>query len=155
LNKHGYLLDTDVLIAFLRGKNPELKAKVEEFITQDIPLYMSMISLGELYLGAFKSENPPKNLFLVNSLKDQIDLVDLTEDTVMLYGEIEAVLEKAGQVVGDFDVLIASTAITHAMTLVSGNDRHFQRIIRLFGQLTFEHWDVKVPMKKDETSTPS
>jgi predicted nucleic acid-binding protein len=63
LNKKGYLLDTDVLIAFLRGKNPELKAKVEGFLTQDIPLYMSMISLGELYLGAFKSENPPKTSF--------------------------------------------------------------------------------------------
>jgi predicted nucleic acid-binding protein len=51
-------------------------------------------------------------------------------------------LEKAGQVIGDFDVLIASTAIRHDITLVSGNDRHFQRIIKLFGQLDFEHWEL-------------
>jgi hypothetical protein len=31
--------------------------------------------------------------------------------------------------IGDFDVLIASTAITHDVTLVSGNERHFKRII--------------------------
>jgi tRNA(fMet)-specific endonuclease VapC len=90
----------------------------------------------------------------VNALKDQIDLLDLTEDMVMLYGEIEAILEKAGQVIGDFDVLIASTAITHDITLVSGNDRHFQRIITLFGQLAFEQWDVNIPAKKDDTLTP-
>lgn len=142
MNKHGYLFDTDVFIAFLRGKKPQLKQKVNDCIQQDIPVFMSIISLGELYLGAFKSENTPKNLFLVNTLKAKVDLLELTEDIVMLYGEIEAVLEKAGQVIGDFDVLIASTAITHDVTLVSGNERHFKRIVTLFGQLQFEQWDV-------------
>jgi tRNA(fMet)-specific endonuclease VapC len=150
LNKNGYILDTDVLIAFLRGKNPEIKQKVDGLIQQDIPLFMSIISLGELYLGAFKSDNPPKNLFLVNTLKDKVDLLELDENIVMLYGEIEAVLEKAGQVIGDFDVLIASTAITHDVTLVSGNERHFQRIISLFGQLDFEQWNVNAPFIQDD-----
>jgi len=143
LNKNGYLLDTDVLIAFLRGKTPELKKKIEELLDHEIPLYLSMISLGELYLGAFKAENPPKSLFLVNTLKDKMEVLDLTEEVMMLYGEIEAVLEKVGQTIGDFDVLIASTAIKHDMTLVSGNTRHFQRIITLFGQLEFEEWEIK------------
>lgn len=142
VDKNGYLLDTDVLIAFLRGKKPDLKQKINNFIQQDIPVFMSIISLGELYLGAFKSDNPPKNLFLVKTLKAKVDLLELTEDIVMLYGEIEAVLEKAGQMIGDFDVLIASTAITHDVTFVSGNERHFKRIISLFGQLQFEQWDV-------------
>jgi tRNA(fMet)-specific endonuclease VapC len=60
----------------------------------------------------------------------------------MLYGEIEAILEKKGQVIGDFDVLIASTAIKHDLTFVSGNERHFQRIIEFFGQLNFEKWSI-------------
>ena len=97
LDKNGHLLDTDVLIAFLRGKNTALKQNVEDLIQQDIPVCMSIISLGELYLGAFKSDNPPKNLFLVNTLKDKVDILELTDDIVMLYGEIEAILEKAGQ----------------------------------------------------------
>jgi tRNA(fMet)-specific endonuclease VapC len=142
LSKNGCLLDTDVLITFLRGKNAELKQKVNELLQRDIPLFISIISLGELYLGAFKSDNTPKNLFLVNTLKDKLEILELTENIMMLYGEIEAVLEKAGQVIGDFDVLIASTAITHDVTLISGNDRHFKRIIKLFGQLDFEQWSV-------------
>jgi predicted nucleic acid-binding protein len=142
LNSNGYLFDTDVFIAFLRGRRPELKQRVEELLHQDIPVFMSLISLGELYLGAFKSENTPKNMALVTSLKERIMLLQLTEDIVLLYGEIEAVLEEAGQMIGDFDVLIASTAIAHDVTLVSANERHFDRIVNLFGQLKFEQWDV-------------
>ncbi|MBD3308221.1 hypothetical protein GF339_17375 [candidate division KSB3 bacterium] len=63
---------------------------------------------------------------------------------MVLYGEIEAVLEQAGQVIGDFDVLIGSTAIAHDATLVSGNERHFRRIVTLFGQLQFEQWHIAV-----------
>jgi len=142
LNNSGYLLDTDVLIAFLRGKNTNLKQRMNDLFRQDIPVYMSIISLGELYIGAFKSDNTPKNLSLVNSLKERLDLLELHEDTMMLYGEIEAVLEKSGQMIGDFDVLIASTAIGNDLTLVSGNERHFKRIVTLFGQLQFAKWAI-------------
>ncbi|OQX26609.1 MAG: hypothetical protein BWK80_09660 [Desulfobacteraceae bacterium IS3] len=52
MNKNGYLLDTDVLIAFLRGKNSELKDKVDALLQHhDIPLFISVISLGELGSG--------------------------------------------------------------------------------------------------------
>ncbi len=44
MNKKGYLLDTDGLIAFLRGKKPELKQKVSDLIQQDSPVFMSIIS---------------------------------------------------------------------------------------------------------------
>jgi tRNA(fMet)-specific endonuclease VapC len=142
LNNSGYLLDTDVLITFLRGKKSRLKQRMNDLLRRDIPVYMSIISLGELYLGAFKSDNTPKNLSLVNSLRERLDLIELNEDIMMLYGEIEAVLEKNGQVIGDFDVLIASTAISSDVTLVSGNERHFKRIVTLFGQLQLEKWDI-------------
>ncbi len=142
MDKEGYVFDTDILISFLRGRKLDLKRRVEELVRQNTPLFMSIISLGELYLGAFKSDNTPRNLSLVDSLKDRIGVLALKEDTMLLYGEIEAVLEHAGQVIGDFDVLIASTAMTHDLTLASGNERHFSRIVNLFGQLDFEKWDV-------------
>jgi hypothetical protein len=49
----------------------------------------------------------------------------------------EGVLNKNGYVL--------DTAITQDVTLVSGNERHFQRIISLFGQLDFEQWNVNAP----------
>lgn len=139
---NGYLLDTDVLISFLRGKNKNLKQKIQDLLDKDIPIFMSIISLGELYLGAFKSDNTPKNLFLVNKLKDSVGIIELDEDVIILYGEIQAILEKSGQVIGDFDVLIACTSISEDLTLATGNERHFKRIVNLFGQLCFEEWKV-------------
>jgi tRNA(fMet)-specific endonuclease VapC len=68
--------------------------------------------------------------------------VGLDEDTVLLYGEIQAILEKAGQVIGDFDVLIASTAISKELVLMTGNERHYRRIKDLFGQLNFERFEI-------------
>ena len=106
LNKSGYLLDTDVLIGYLRGKNAKLKKRMNELLRREIPVYMSIISLGELYLGAFKSDNTPKNLSLVDSLKERLELLVLSEDSVKLYGEIEAVLERRGQVIGDLMFLL-------------------------------------------------
>jgi hypothetical protein len=50
LNNSGYLLDTDILIAFLRGKNARLKRRMNELLRRDIPVYMSIISLGGEFL---------------------------------------------------------------------------------------------------------
>jgi hypothetical protein len=47
LDKKGHVLDTDIFIAFLRGKNAALKQNVEDVIQQDIPVCMSIMSLGE------------------------------------------------------------------------------------------------------------
>lgn len=141
MNK-GYLFDTDVLISFLRGKNKSLKLYIQDLMDKEVTICMSIISLGELYLGAFKSDNPPKNLFLVNKLKGTLDLIGLDNDIILLYGEIEALLEKAGMMIGDFDVLIASTAISKNLTLASGNQKHFQRIQKVFGQLNFEKLEI-------------
>ena len=77
MRKNGYLLDTDVLISFLRGKNQKLRDKIEEILQLDISMFMSIISLGELYLGAFKSDNTPKNLSLIDFLKDKINVLEL------------------------------------------------------------------------------
>lgn len=58
---NGYLLDTDILISFLRGKNEKLKKNIHAILEKRFYIGFSVISLGELYLGVFKSQNPPKN----------------------------------------------------------------------------------------------
>jgi predicted nucleic acid-binding protein len=140
---NGYLLDTDILISFLRGKNEKLKKNIHAILEKQFYIGFSVISLGELYLGVFKSQNPPKNLSLVNKLKETLDVIGLDDNISLLYGEIQAVLEKAGQVIGDFDVLIASSAISKDLILVTGNEKHYKRVNELFGQLSFEKWEIK------------
>ena len=44
------------------------------------------------------------------------------------FGELKAWLVKHDKAIDDFDLLIASTAISCGYTLVSNNEKHFKRI---------------------------
>lgn len=119
-----YLLDTNIIINHIRGKeriDPDL-------IDQGVSI--SIITLAELYYGVYKSKNPVNNLNIVIQLLDSlgIQVEPLSRKSANEFGEIKAELEKLGTKIEDFDLLIAATAKTENLTLVTKNLKHFQRI---------------------------
>ena len=52
------------------------------------------------------------------------------------YGELRAHLERAGTPIGPMDTLIAAQALALGATLVTNNQREFQRVPDLF----LENW---------------
>lgn len=52
------------------------------------------------------------------------------------YGEIRLSLERTGQRIDQFDLLIGATAIHHQMTVVTSNVKHFERI----PDMIYEDW---------------
>jgi predicted nucleic acid-binding protein len=50
------------------------------------------------------------------------------------FAEIRAHLRRRGELLADFDILVAATALHHDLTLLTFNARHFRRIpdLRLF-----------------------
>lgn len=52
------------------------------------------------------------------------------------FGELKAALQRSEMVLDDMDLLIASTALTHNLILVTNNEKHFQRI----QGLDLENW---------------
>ncbi len=119
-----YLLDTDVLVNHLRGK---------ESLSSEILMHgaaISIITLAELLYGVYKSDNPDKSL---RKLEEDLELLELpvenlNEVIVAEFGKIKTDLEIKGSRLEDFDLLIAACAITKGMTLVTRNVKHFQRI---------------------------
>ena len=120
----SYLLDTDVLINHLRGKDI-LQERVIKF-----GAYISIITQAELYYGAYKSGKKQKGVdeieYNLGLLK--IRLINLDTNILFNFANIKADLEKQGRRLEDFDLLIAATAITHGLTLISKNTKHFERI---------------------------
>ena len=118
-----YLLDSDVLIDNLRRRSKLSEKVVNSGAT-------SIINLGELVYGAFKSIDPSKSLdVLENFLEDlELDVVNLEKETIYIFGKLKADLEKKGIRLDDFDLLIAAVAIFNNLTLVTRNIRHFKRI---------------------------
>lgn len=119
-----YLIDTDVIIDYLRAK---LKLK-KEFFEEGAGI--SIITLGELVYGACKSNLPQYSLAVALGFikESNLQIVDLNQETIFNFGTLKAKLEKAGKRLEDFDLLIAATALANNLILISKNTKHFKRI---------------------------
>lgn len=119
-----YLLDTNILVDHIRGK------EVINQVSAGDEAVISIITLAELTHGAYKSDNPKNSLSKIDYTIDKLNLQveNLSKDIVNTFGEIKANLEKKGQRLEDFDLLIAATAKVNNLTLVTRNIKHFKRI---------------------------
>ena len=128
-----YLLDTDIIVYSLKGHKI-----VQNNLRQHYndPLCLSVISLMELYYGAYKSDRVESNLAKVKTLESNLRIIRAGEEVVELFGMFKSQLETKGQPLDDFDIIIASMALAHNLTLVTNNTRHFKRI----EGLKLENW---------------
>lgn len=121
-----YLLDTNVWIGYLKG----VPALVER-IQAEPQIFISSISLGELYYGARKSQRVEANLGRVEIIRNEIPFFELDSVVAGVYGVIRTDLERQGTPIGPNDLWIAATAKAHDLVLVSRNQREFARIAGL------------------------
>lgn len=129
-----YLLDTDIIIYSLKGN-----AAVQENLRRhrNASLCVSVISLMELYYGAYKSQRVESNLAKVKTIEKTLKAIQAGEEVVELFGMLKSKLEAKGQPADDFDLVIASTALAHNLILVTNNTRHFQKV----EGLRLENWN--------------
>lgn len=131
----GYLLDTNVISMFAPDKQP-VSLQFQEWIRRESAndaLYISAITAGEIQRGISKlarkgsAEKARKLTQWLSGLVAQFDSRILPVDAAvaMTAGSIEEDAESRGQRPGLADVLIAATASTHALTVVTLNLRHF------------------------------
>ena len=125
-----YLLDTDILSNLLRRvPSPSLLTKLTNLSNEQ--LFTSSITLGELVYGAYKARTRRPELLgqidrLISPLHNNV--LPFDSPVARVYGEIRAVLEERGQLIGDADARIASIALAHGLIVVTGNERHFRRV---------------------------
>ena len=48
-----------------------------------------------------------------------------------IFAELRSDLRRQGQLISDFDLLIAATAVHKGLTLITRNRRHFERVANL------------------------
>lgn len=119
-----YLLDTNILVDFLRGTKSIEVSMIKEGCA------ISIITYGELIYGACKSDKKEENLSKIKEMINDlgIEISFLNEKIMNEYGELKAKLERKGERLDDLDLMIASSAISQNLTLVTRNIRHFKRI---------------------------
>ena len=119
-----YLLDTNICIFMLKQRY-----NVQDRIF-DIGIehcYISEITIAELFYGAFKSMNPLRGRNEVFQLMSDFEIISAT-DAIETFGQLKANMERAGNKIDDFDLLIGATAITHDLIMVTDNIKHLGKI---------------------------
>ena len=123
-----YLFDTDTITNILK-KNPSKKLidKISGINRKD--QFISVITVGEIVYGAFKSINPTHHMEqLKKILLPLVNVLPFDSAAAFYYGKIRAELEKKGEIISSLDLQVASIAIANDLKLITGNTRHFKRI---------------------------
>lgn len=120
-----FMLDTNVCIRVLRDRPQHLR---ERFNAEAEGLSISTIVLTELLHGAAKSDHPEHNRREVERLSARLDVLAFDEAAAGHAADIRADLERRGQTIGGYDLLIAGHARSRGLVVVTGNLREFKRV---------------------------
>jgi tRNA(fMet)-specific endonuclease VapC len=134
-----YLFDTDTLSNIIKHKPSEFLKKKMEKIPKAFQ-HTSSITLGEIYYGAYRTNKLEK---IITAFEEKVlpnvNILAFDGDTSKIFGQLKAELEKQGIGCSEPDLRIASIAIQHKLTLITGNTKHFKNI----PGLKIENW-IKV-----------
>ena len=120
-----YLLDTNIVIYVMKKRPIEVMGMFNQNSNR---MAISAITFSELQHGAEKSARIQENLSAIEEFTSLIDVLPYTAKASMHYGDIRAVLEKAGQTIGVNDLHIAAHARSEGLVLVTNNMNEFVRV---------------------------
>ena len=121
-----YVLDTIICIKIIRDRPLVSRPRIDGLTMGTVA--MSVITLGELRVGAARSARTSEGHALVDALLVTIPAMDLTDDVAAHYGEIRAHLARTGQIIGSNDLWIGVHTRSVSATLMTSNVRGFMRI---------------------------
>ena len=119
-----YLLDTNIVAFYFRG-NKNVINKIINIGFENC--FISEITIAELKYGALKSENLERHTKLIENFVKDINVIGIT-DILNCYAFEKVRLEKLGNKLDNFDLLIGTTAIVNDLVLVTNNTKHLQRM---------------------------
>ena len=77
-----------------------------------------------------------ENLKNIDNFLRKLRVLPLDEEATHRFGKIKVGLRRSGQIIEDFDILIASITLSQGAILVTNNVEHFKRI----PGLSYENW---------------
>jgi tRNA(fMet)-specific endonuclease VapC len=98
------------------------------FIQYTGQLAMSSVTLAELYAGAYKHSQVNRLLGLIGDLLQEVQVIDFDSAGAEKFGQVRGTLLQQGISVPTADLMIASAALVHNLTLVTHNTADYQNI---------------------------
>lgn len=131
-----YLIDTNVLSELIK-KIPDDHLIARLRATPADALFSASICIMELRYGALKRGNPAALWGKIEQqILSRIRVIPFSYKEAMKAGELIHHLFSIGQPIGIEDIMIASTALSNGLAVVTANTKHFSRI----PDLQTENW---------------
>ena len=129
-----YLLDTGTCSYAIRNASTRLDARLAT--ASPDALAISAVTRAELMFGLEKRGNPRELTRLVHGFLDRVAVMPWDAQAADHFAKLRALLERGGTPIGIFDTMIAGHAVALKATLVTNNQKHFQKV----KALKFENW---------------
>ena len=128
-----FLLDTNIVSDLVRNPQGTVAAKIKRVGEGNV--CTSLIVAAELRYGAAKKASARLSAQL-EAILGAADVVPLEAPADRIYGDLRAVLERRGRLIGPNDLLIAAQALALNCVLVTDNTDEFKRVPKL----NVENW---------------
>lgn len=119
-----YLVDTDVVISYLKGIC-DIVTTLQKYEGE---LAISAITLGELLEGIYGQPKEEARLKGLRDFLSGVELLSVDKDVAEKFAQTRSTLRKKGNLIDNFNLLIASTALAKSLILITGNKKDFTRI---------------------------
>lgn len=130
------LVDTDTVSFYFR-RHPVVVARLDKYLLEYGYVNLSVVTYYEVLNGLYYKD-ARKQLSTFETFVDANRVLSLNQSVAQCAAEQFAELRKKGQVIGHNDVLIAATALTYDLILVTNNTNHFDRI----DGLSIDNWSL-------------
>ena len=121
------VIDADVII---RGEKGTFDLPVWLDNRPQETCFIASVTIAELWHGIERATGKfriAREAYLQN-LISRLVILPYVQSTALTHARIWAQLESAGNVIDDYDMIVAATAIEHSYPVATFNLRHFQRV---------------------------
>ena len=128
-----YLLDTNTSSYVIKGNFPRVREQLLKVPMAEVGI--SVVTEAELRFGVARKPEAVSLKAAVEEFLLRVELLPWTSEAAQHYAQIRAALERAGEPMGNLDMMIAAQALAAQAVLVT-HDRVFRRL----KQLKTEDW---------------
>ena len=128
-----YLLDTNMASYVIKGNFPRVRERLVRVPMADIGI--SVVTEAELRFGVARKTEASRLGAAVEEFLLRVEILAWNSEAARSYAAIRASLERAGEPMGNLDMMIAAQALAAQVVLVT-HDHVFRRV----KQLRLEDW---------------
>ena len=115
----NYLLDTTVIIDYLRGENKKVEF-IKKLASEGALLGCCLVNIIEVYAGMREKEREATEEIL-----DSLEYYEVTKGIARKAGQYKRVYREKGVTLPLPDVIIAAVASSYDLVLVTDNPKHY------------------------------